>query len=61
MQLTSILIHAIGALLVQLQPKPAFLPEGRCGGTKFPGEFRGWGARPRATVAKVTFKTKPVS
>ena len=23
--------------------------------------FRGWGARPRVTVAKVTFKTKPVS
>jgi hypothetical protein len=49
------------SLPVGKQPKLAFLPEGQRGGTRFLETVRGRGARPRVTVAKVTFKTKPVS
>jgi hypothetical protein len=61
-------------LSVLEQPKLVCLPASQRGETEFPGiasrrhakawtpnADRGRGARPRVTVAKVTFKTEPVS
>jgi len=50
------------SLTVFEQPKLALLPEVQRGGPKIPrSQILGRGAWPRVTVAKVTFKTEPVS
>jgi len=49
--------------LAVMQPKPAFLPEGRRGGPKTRGQVPGDGANgcPDCGTAQVTSMTEPVS